>query len=954
MATTQANINIAVNGQQQITGLINSLDNLKAKTEKVNSVFAGLKTAVGAIALGSIINNVLHFADTISDLSKTTGIAVQNLLGFQAAVIANGGDAEAATKGILKLVQSIDDAAGGSLDAQDAFKEVGVSLEDLRKLSEQDLLAKVIKGLEGVDSVSKRVGLSNQLLGKSFKGVDVKGLAGDYDSATAAAVRHAAAVKAAGDVQDKLDAAFGNFKLAVLSALKPLADFLNTLKPEQINAFVDAIVKIGGAAVAFVAVSKVVSGLTTALTFLGGAWATMKGLALAGITSISTGWTALTSAVSFLVTPLVNLVRYFGLIWSSTAPLVGVFARIGAIVAALGVELSGTFGLFAAALAPLILGFGKIALVIAAVSATLYLISSAIDAAFNTKIVDTFTGAVSGAYNKLKDFLGLGKPTAAPIAAGTSTAGAGRGGNADTTAQLQAQGDAMRKQSEDARAVTDALEKQRIAIRKASGDFADYTRDLRIATDQEAAFVGMNQDQVDIIKAQTSIFAKARDEVKKLEDAKAALGDKEKGLGVVYDEQIKKINAIANASAVEIAQSIQGLQTKKLLEEDRIKNLENITKAIDDQINRSQTLGDILKSANDKLIDVNFDASIQGLGEAEKAAAQIREENRKAALEAGRAFAASFDGMDMTTAQSKELAAGLEQIADRYRKITDVQVRNAQQSRTFASGWTKAFNEFRDSATNAATNAANIFNKFTSGIEDLLVNLVKTGKFEWKSFVASMAEELLRSQIKQSLAGILDMLSSGEGIMGSIGKLFGMTGMGGGSNRGQSANAPMYVYDVSGGGSGGGIPTGGIGGATPGGGIMDTVKSVFGGVSDAVGSVFSGISSAVGGIVDSIGSIFSGGGGGGGGGFFSGLTDLFGGFFANGGMLGAGKFGVAGENGPELISGPASISPMGGTTNVTYNINAVDAMSFKAMIAADPSFIYAVSQQGAGSIPGRR
>jgi hypothetical protein len=43
-----------------------------------------------------------------------------------------------------------------------------------------------------------------------------------------------------------------------------------------------------------------------------------------------------------------------------------------------------------------------------------------------------------------------------------------------------------------------------------------------------------------------------------------------------------------------------------------------------------------------------------------------------------------------------------------------------------------------------------------------------------------------------------------------------------------------------------------------------------------------------------------------------------------------------------------------GGTNVVYNINAVDAMSFKQMIARDPSFIYAVSQQGAKSIPSTR
>jgi hypothetical protein len=85
----------------------------------------------------------------------------------------------------------------------------------------------------------------------------------------------------------------------------------------------------------------------------------------------------------------------------------------------------------------------------------------------------------------------------------------------------------------------------------------------------------------------------------------------------------------------------------------------------------------------------------------------------------------------------------------------------------------------------------------------------------------------------------------------------------------------------------------------------------------------------------------------------SSIGDFFGGWFANGGTLGAGKWGIAGENGPEIISGPASITPMGGG-NVTYNINAVDAASFKALVAADPGFIHSVAMAGAGSIPRRR
>jgi hypothetical protein len=46
----------------------------------------------------------------------------------------------------------------------------------------------------------------------------------------------------------------------------------------------------------------------------------------------------------------------------------------------------------------------------------------------------------------------------------------------------------------------------------------------------------------------------------------------------------------------------------------------------------------------------------------------------------------------------------------------------------------------------------------------------------------------------------------------------------------------------------------------------------------------------------------------------------FGGFYAQGGTLGAGKWGIAGENGPEIVQGPAGITPvsnlMGGGTTI--------------------------------------
>jgi hypothetical protein len=215
--------------------------------------------------------------------------------------------------------------------------------------------------------------------------------------------------------------------------------------------------------------------------------------------------------------------------------------------------------------------------------------------------------------------------------------------------------------------------------------------------------------------------------------------------------------------------------------------------------------------------------------------------------------------------------------------------------------------------------------------------------------------------------------STGGGLLDIIGSLFG-----GGAT--STKGTPVYVTNMPGGGIG---TTGGTGSsvldilngvtgmfpnspANPnafdvfGGGtdgpnaLLDTVNGLFktypnssaqtpginggaqsGGILDSAWSTIKNIGSGVIDVVSSIGS---------------GISDFFGGWFANGGSLQSGKFGIVGERGPELISGPATITPMNGlgsgTTNITYNINAVDAMSFKQLVAADPQFIYAVTMQG--------
>jgi hypothetical protein len=78
---------------------------------------------------------------------------------------------------------------------------------------------------------------------------------------------------------------------------------------------------------------------------------------------------------------------------------------------------------------------------------------------------------------------------------------------------------------------------------------------------------------------------------------------------------------------------------------------------------------------------------------------------------------------------------------------------------------------------------------------------------------------------------------------------------------------------------------------------------------------------------------------------------------------------MVGENGPEVFIPKTSgqivrnedLGKLGSAkqiqesiTNVSYNINAVDSMSFKQMLSRDPEFLHAVAEQGRKQVPSKR
>jgi len=930
--------------QVDTRGAAQSLQNLQTRVGGLQSAFGGLKTALGALAFGAAIRGAIGFAAAVNDMSSATNVSRESILGLGQALTTNGGQASKATDAVQRFSLTLGNAVEGTRSAQDAFAKIGISLDDLATLDESEILARTIEGLGAISDAGQRAAIQTDIFGKTMAGVNAAGLAQDYRRLADEQQRNAEAVRKAGEAQDKLNAALNRMQLAVLRAVEPLVEAFNRLTDEQLENLVDAMVKIGAAAVSFVALAKTVqlvgATLTAVGTVAGTVWAVFKS-GLAGVVAAWIGFNAkaLTS---------INLIGQLGALFSLKVTSFGqLAARLALAFSAIPTILKG----FAVALAPFLIPLAKIAAVIAAVIGALYLLNKLIKWAFNVDLVQEFVDKVRSAYQWLRELVGLQR-TDTPTATGA------------VDPAIQAAFQQQRELNRQREVVNKLLEEEKKNIRDITRSYREQFAQSNQQFDLQTRMLRMSEEQrlveETMAQAQQEYLARIEPLVRRIQELKASGNANDQAAIPVLKQGIADITAEYNAQLPVLQQLINARLEEMAIQKEQVRLEELATAATERRLAVEDSIRDIIINGQKKIQDSYDDLALQGLGGIERALKQIEIEERRVAEAARERVAAQFGDNDpdgLVRAMDEISRASAEVVRRRQAAARAI----AQEQRTFSAGWKRAWAEYRDAARDSSKLAENIFKTATQGMEDAIVNFAKTGKFEWKGMVADMAEQLLRSQIQKSIASIGDLLGIGDLFGGSKGSA---------STRGQSATNPLYVLDVAGGagsatsgsnllGSIGSIFGGSTPGGTPGinpnasgsGSIFGTIGNVLGSVGSTIGNVVGGVTQAVSGVVSSISNTVSS--------VVSGIGSLFGGFFATGGTIPRGKFGVVGERGPELISGPADITPMGnlggGVTNVTYNIQAVDAVSFQQLVARDPGFIHAVAMQGARSMPvGRR
>ena len=722
---------------------LKAMTEVSSTTDKAKKSFSSLDDSLKTLA-GSLLSiyaakqlmQWAEWANNIDMTAKAVGLTTGEMLGLQAAVMQAGGTALAASRGIEMFYMKLDQARQGGLMQQEAFKRIGISLEDLRRLDDQALFKLTIEQLAKLPASAERNRIEVELLSRSFRGIPLPQINEQLDKTKGSFDAFGPVLEDAGKAYRMLEQDIQNFKLAILSILQPIT-----------QAF-------GSGAISVRQFQIALEGILAVLTLMGLARLPVMLLA------VGEAFLAIAKAVE-----------------TATIAL-----RAFSVAEALAINATGLGALLNVA--------GKLAAGAVVLGATWLGLDAIMQKANETN-------KESAAISKEK---------------------------ADADKKLQ------NSQTFDATAKMTAM-----------------------ITQQTKAFKENVQAQIDKIKSQTSTIGMGEEDKAKMEE--------EVKIREEFERKIRELNVkLAEAKAAGPAQEIyfqQGALKKAIAdltaaEAGYVKQAGDaaLAKAKGNSLDQlSLMLKEDLIKIDKTIKDIEISTSELTMTNDEKKIANIQKQTNeyiKQATEKRRAQLGT-NATDEELAQDAALQKVIAGIKAKQEETVAATKKEIEVSREWSTGWNQAFKQYVEDATNASQEAKRVFDTATKGMEDMLVNFFHTGQLGWQSFLQTMVDELLRSQIRQLMA-----------------------------------------------------------------------------------KTFSGIG--------------SGG---------SGFGSLLG--FADGGIIPTNGPVLVGERGPEIISGAKgmNVTPngaMGGS--VTYNINAVDAMSFKQMLAADPTFLYAVSEQGRRRVPG--
>lgn len=144
----------------------------EAITGSVKALGAAIKGIANAAADGvkeiaSALNETATAGDEIDKFSQKLGMSAEAYQKWDYTLGLSGVEVTSMTTGMKTLTNQIDNAKNGTSGAAEKFAALGISMDQLKELSREDIFAAVVTGFQGMADSTERAALANDLFGKS-------------------------------------------------------------------------------------------------------------------------------------------------------------------------------------------------------------------------------------------------------------------------------------------------------------------------------------------------------------------------------------------------------------------------------------------------------------------------------------------------------------------------------------------------------------------------------------------------------------------------------------------------------------------------------------------------------------------------------------------------------------------------------------------------------------------
>lgn len=220
---------------------VQEIDRAKAKTREMQVSVNLLGTAMGALrqpmllaaaAAGAFATSFFKAADAVNDFAEGSGLAIEEVLALQSAMVQSGKEADNAAQMWDRFSVTLGAAADGQKEQADLFKELGVSISDAGGLlrPEIDIFRDLTAVLSGMSAGAERARLQVQLFGKQFGNLDISKidqLSRNTDKFSGEAKK---GVLAIGEIGDAIDQMTEKAKIGFLTLMGKARDAYTGIK----------------------------------------------------------------------------------------------------------------------------------------------------------------------------------------------------------------------------------------------------------------------------------------------------------------------------------------------------------------------------------------------------------------------------------------------------------------------------------------------------------------------------------------------------------------------------------------------------------------------------------------------------------------------------------------------------------------------------------------------------